>query len=211
MYIPLVLEDKDIISDTEKLYINKWKWSEYFQNDNEIYLEIWTWFWHFFSQESSSKLDKNFVWMEIKYKRLYKTAEKSRDLWTKSFVLLKDFGQNITKIFAQNEVSLTYVFFPDPWDNKDRQKKHKLFQTQFINDLALITKSWWKLLFKTDHLKYFNETLELFDWNEFWKKTFLSYDYEKDFDGFDKKKITEFESMYRWDRVNINYVEFTKK
>ena len=210
MYIPLVLEDKDIISDTEKLYINKWKWSEYFQNDNEIYLEIWTWFWHFFSQESSSKLDKNFVWMEIKYKRLFKTAEKSRNLWVENFVVIKDFWQNIDKIFTENEISKVYIFFPDPWENKDRQKKHKLMQMEFLDKLYFVLKKWWKVCFKTDHKWYFDDTIELLKEQNKFKISFLSYDYENESEVFDKQKLTEFESMFRWDRMKINYVELEK-
>ena len=31
----------------------------------------------FFSKNSRENLNKNFIWIEIKYKRLYKTAEKT--------------------------------------------------------------------------------------------------------------------------------------
>lgn len=212
LYIPLVLEHKKIISDSIESYKNKWKWSQFFDNKNNIHLEIWTWFGHFFARESGQNMYKNFIWMEIKYKRLYKTAQKTIEAWNQNFVLLKDFGQNIDKIFNENEISQTYVFFPDPWDNKDRQKKHKLFQTKFIRDLAFITKKWGKLIFKTDHLNYFNQTLDLFEENnDVWEKWFCSFDYEKDFEWFTKKNITEFESFYRWENIKINYVEFTKK
>lgn len=212
LYIPLVLEHDKIMTEVEQIYEKKWLWSEYFNNNNDIHLEIWTWFWHFFARESWENLDKNFIWMEIKYKRLYKTAQKTIDSWNSNFMLLKDLWQNIDKIFNENEISKTYVFFPDPWDNKDRQKKHKLFQTKFIRDLAFITKKWWKLIFKTDHLNYFKQTLDLFEENtDIWEKWFYSFDYEKDFEWFTKKNITEFESFFRWENIKINYVEFIKK
>lgn len=148
--------------------------------------------------------------MEIKFKRLHKTAEKSRNLWTKNFILLKDFGQNIDKIFAKNEVSRTYIFFPDPWENKDRQKKHKLLQKEFLIKLFEITKSTWEFFFKTDHKKYFEDVLEIIKEIWLWETRFISYDYERESKTFHKQKLTEFESMFRGDKLKINYAEFVK-
>lgn len=209
-YINIVKSDKNILSIESEIYKNKWKWTSFFKNSNEIYLEIWTWLWNFFSIEWSQNKDKNFIWMEIKYKRLFKTAEKSRNIWLENFVVLKDFGQNIDKIFNIWEISKTYIFFPDPWDNKDRQKKHKLLQLDFLKKLFDITKSGWKVYFKTDHKNYFDETLELIKTQNKFEIWFLSYDYEKESDFFDKQKLTEFESMFRWDKLKINYAEFIK-
>jgi len=54
--------------------------------------------------------------------------------------MLKDFGQNIDKIFAPEEISETYIFSPDPWANKDRQQKHRIMQAPFLEKLYDITK-----------------------------------------------------------------------
>lgn len=209
-YIDLVWQDKNILDNPEKIYENKGKWRDYFQNQNEIYLEIGTWLGHFFSIEASENLDKNFIGMEIKFKRLYKTAQKSRDNWVKNFVLLKDFGQNIDKIFQSWEVSRTYIFFPDPWDKKERQKKHKLLQAEFLENLFNITKSWGKVCFKTDHKWYFDEVLEIVREQKLFTIESISYDYERETDLFDKQKQTVFESMFRWQKLKINYAEFVK-
>lgn len=209
-YIEIIQNDPHILQIPEKIYSYKGKWTEFFQNTNEIYLEIGTWLWHFFSLESSEYQDKNFIWIEIKYKRLHKTAEKSRKLWTKNFILLKDFWQNIDKIFAPQELSRTYIFFPDPWDNKDRQKKHKLLQAEFLHKLYEVTKLGGEFFFKTDHKKYFEDVLELIDEWWLWERKIVSYDYEAESDKFTKNKITEFESMFRWEKLKIHYAEFKK-
>ena len=52
----------------------------------------------------------------------------------------KDFSENIDKIFSQNEVSLTYIFFPDPWDKKINQAENKLLKKTFLDNLHKITK-----------------------------------------------------------------------
>lgn len=209
-YIDIIKTDEKILQDLPSVYAQKWKWNDFFQNTQENYLEIGTGLWNFFALESSQNLDKNFIGMEIKFKRLYKTAQKARNLGTKDFVVIKDFAQNISKIFASGEVAKTYIFFPDPWDNKDRQKKHKLMQMGFLDDLYEITKNWGRVCFKTDHRKYFEETLELIQAQNKFRIEKLSYDYENEMEIFDKKKLTEFETMYRSEQVQINYVELVK-
>ena len=210
-YRILVEEHEKILDDEQDLFKNKaWKWSEYFWNTKPIFLEIWTWMWNFFSKEASRNLDKNFIWIELKYKRLYNSAEKSIALWVKDFIMLKTFGQNIDKIFAADEIDRTYVFFPDPWGKKDRQKKHRLFQEQFIRDLYERTKVWWKLVFKTDHLEYFETTIALFEKIWLWNTNIKSYDYEKELEHFETKDMTEFEHIFRRHKMKINYVEFEK-
>lgn len=209
-YRVLVENHDKIFFEEKNLFDKAWKWGVFFWNNHPIVLEIWTGMWNFFSKESSSNLDKNYVWIEIKYKRLYNSAEKSIKLWTKDFIMLKTFAQNIDKIFGSEELDKTIVFFPDPWWKKDRQKKHRLFQEKFIRDLYVKTKSWWKLIFKTDHREYFDTTLDVFEKLWLWKINIKSYDYEKELNHFETKDMTEFEHIFRKQRVQINYVEFEK-
>lgn len=79
--------------------------------------------------------------MEIRYKRLFQTAEKSRRAEQPHFVMLKDFAQNIDKIFMESEIDETYIFFPDPWANKERQRKNRVLQENFLKNLYDITKT----------------------------------------------------------------------
>jgi tRNA G46 methylase TrmB len=56
---------------------------------------------NFFGKQVSQHPEKNFIGMEIRYKRLFQTAEKSRRASDPHFVMLKDFAQNIDKIFIE--------------------------------------------------------------------------------------------------------------
>ena len=221
-YKQKVLDHDYILTDTKKIYSNRWKWSSFFWNENKIVLEIWTWLWNFFSKNSRENLEKNFVWMEIRYKRLYKTAEKT--LWNelsyslqkkddniefnKNFTLLKDFGQNIDKIFSKNEIDETIIFFPDPWEKKDRQRKNRLLQLEFLNNLYEVTKVTWKLLFKTDHREYFDFVLEELKKTK-WKIILKTHDYEKD-NLRENSETSEFEQIFRWQKLEICYLELEK-
>lgn len=234
-YIDKVKSHINIINDIEKIYSNRSKWNEYFWNNNEIFLEIWTWLWNFFSKEIKNNPNINYLWMEIKYKRLYIWAEKSLwnlnnyvHNWVKfksaidknkaendlgqenvNFALLKDFWENIDKIFKLEEISRSYIFFPDPWAKKKRWLKNRLLQTNFLNNLFLITKKDWKAIIKTDHLEYFEFILEEVKKTS-WEITKKSFDWENDND-FDNEETTEFQQLFRWQKIKINYLELQKK
>lgn len=210
-YIQKVEDSEKIIDKENEAFEKKWLWWKYFWNEKDIVVEIWTGLWNFFSGEVAKNPQNNFIWFEIRYKRLFVTAEKTLSKWWNNFVLVKTMAQNIDKIFEKNEVSLTYIFFPDPWDKKDRQRKNRLWSDKFASDLYDVTKKDWKVIFKTDHLWYFEDSLELI--NKFWKWNIekLSYDYENEIESFDKKNLTEFESIFREHKLKINYLELKKK
>lgn len=236
-YIEKVKNDTDIFHVPEEAYCHKWKWWEYFGNTHPLVLEIGTGMGNFFSKQVGEYPEKNFLGMEIRYKRCFQTAEKSRksqqlqplsfrmkgedsgvdyEKWkeigrgsNKNFVILKDFAQNIDKIFSPEEVSETYIFFPDPWANKDRQRKHRLLQEEFLKNLYEITKTWGNFFFKTDHREYFDSTKEILEKQWLWNIQNWTHDYENS-EIFDIGNITEFEWFYRGEKTDINYIELVK-
>ncbi len=148
--------------------------------------------------------------MEIKFKRVYKTYEKAMQGGGENFVILKRYAQEINEIFWEEELTTTYIFFPDPWDKKDRQKKHKLLQQEFLQILFKKTKHEWKLIFKTDHKEYFENVCEIIKSLNLWKIEKLSYDYENEIEDFDKKALTWFEALFRGEKKKICYLEAKK-
>ncbi|MDA9129037.1 hypothetical protein N9J72_00995 [Candidatus Gracilibacteria bacterium] len=230
-YIEIVKQDPDIFTNTENIYAHQGKWAEYFGNDNPVVLEIGTGMGNFFGKQVGEDQDKNFIGMEIRYKRLFQTAEKSRKARTlqplsfskgedsgvdskkgdnkNNFLLLKDFGQNIDKIFSHGEISETYIFFPDPWANKDRQKKHRIMLTPFLEKLFHVTKTGGKVFFKTDHQEYFDSSIDIIEKQGIWKIEQKTHNYENS-EIFDVKNITEFEGFYRGEKTAINYLELVK-
>ncbi len=223
LYIEKVKNHPKILTILDKIYSNKWKWNSFFDNKNPIILEIWTGLGNFFSSEVLDNPDKNFIWIELRYKRLYKTAEKA--LWniknndciqsvnfkkndSNNFVVIKDFWENIDKTFWENELDLTYVFFPDPWDKNDRTKIRRLVQTSFLNNLYKVTKSWWRFLFRTDHFWYYEDLLKDIEKTK-WKINFKTSDYEKE-NLYKNNKVTEFEQIFRWQDIKICYIELEK-
>ena len=234
-YIEKVKNHPKILTDFEKeIYSHKWKWDSFFTTKippekgargflRPLVLEIWTGLGNYFSKNVNENLDKNFIWMEIRYKRCFLTAEKtlwkvknndnsvdntSLDKYNENFVIIKDYAEKITKILDKNEISETLVYFPDPWLKKKWLHK-RLLQEEFLNNLFERTKTWWKLIFKTDHLGYFLHVLQEVEKTS-WKILIKTFDYEKE--GFYVwNSITEFEQVFRWLNIKICYLELIKE
>jgi tRNA G46 methylase TrmB len=77
-----------------------------------------------------------------------------------------------------------------------------------LNNLYKITKKTWKLFFKTDHKEYFEFVLEELKKTK-WKLNLKTYDYEKE-GLYVPSEITEFEQIFRWQNIKINYLEAEK-
>ena len=129
--------------------------------------------------------------MELRYKRLFTTAEKALKSGHTHFAVVKDYAQNIAKIFSPGEITETYIFFPDPWE-KPSERKNRLMQADFLKDLYEITQTGGKVYFKTDHREYFDSSLTLLQSQKLWDIVFISYNFAQE-EQFQKKHITEFE------------------
>lgn len=223
-YIEKVKNHPKILTNLEEeVYSKKWKWNDFFWNDSDIILEIWTWLWNYFSKNVNWNIWKNFIWMEIRYKRCFVTAEKTLwkiknndnsedntnlDSYNTDFVIIKDYAEKIDSIFWDSELSQTLIFFPDPWGKKKSWLKKRLFQESFLNDLYKKTKKGWKVIFKTDHLWYFLHALCEIEKTP-WSLDFKTFDYEEE-GLYENNSITEFEQIFRGQNIKINYLELLK-
>jgi tRNA (guanine-N7-)-methyltransferase len=235
-YIDLVKNHEKIIVDTQKMRNTQWKWWDFFANKNPLILEIGTGLGNFFSKQVQENSEKNYLGMEIRYKRLYQTAEKclwnkatysqnnitpspergglGRGNWTDSelnkdnFVLLKEYWEKIWEIFWEWELSECYIFFPDPWAKKKSQLKNRLLQRQFLNDLFSVMWDDAKVVIKTDHREYFDFCLWEIEKTD-WKINYKSYDFENE-PEFQNSETTEFQQLFRGQDIKINHVELGK-
>jgi len=223
-YIEKVKNHPKIFTELEtEIYPHKWKWGSFFANKNPIVLEIWTGLWNYFSKIVNQNLNKNFIWIELKYKRCFVTAQKC--LWekrnndnsvdntklkkyNKNFVILKVDAKNIDKIFDKEELDEIIIFFPDPWAKKSSWLKRRLLSVEYLNILYKISKKNAKLYFKTDHLGYFLNVLYNLEKTP-WKVIYKTFDYEKE-GLFEKNSITEFEQIFRWQNIKVCYLELQK-
>lgn len=97
---------------------------------------------------------------ELRFKRAVRTVEKAERRGVRNLVVLNADARRFAEIFAPNSVDLLVVNFPDPWAKK-RQLKHRLLGQSFFDAAYAISKPDGELIFKTDHLEYFDATLKL--------------------------------------------------
>ena len=244
-YIELVKAHEKIFTLESEIYWKQWKWSDFFESQNDLVLEIWIGLGNFFSKQVRWNSDKNYIWMEIRYKRLFQTAEKcfgrksnyaqnnspsfldrphpnpgsapaparvlpkgEGEKGINNFILLKEFWEKIWDIFWEEELSETYIFFPDPWANKKSQLKNRLLQTEFLENLYNVTKVWGKLVIKTDHRWYFDFLLEELEKTD-WKQTYISFDFESE-PEFQNAETTEFQQLFRGQNEKIHHIELER-
>ena len=230
-YIQKCKTHPHIMLDKSEYSKYKWKWGEYFWNNNPLIVEIGSGMGNYFSYMVWNHKDKNHIALELRYKRLYTTARKAlevcqsctshsplapsaakrrlglQDTCTSqiNFVVLKWYGQWISEICSTNEVSEIYIYFPDPFCNKPKQLKHRLFTEDFLKQVELVLVSGWKLHFKTDHKWYFMDTLKLLEQAKWLSLIFKSNDY-KNSEIYNHDTITEFEAMFRGKQEDFYYM-----
>ena len=230
-YIKKCKTHPHIILDKNEYTKYKWKWSEYFWNTNPLVIEIGSGMGNYFSYMVWNNRDANHIALELRYKRLYTTARKALEVcqsctphpplapsaakrrpWLEdtcihwvNFVVLQWYGQWISEICNAGEASEIYIYFPDPFCNKPKQLKHRLFTADFLRQVYGVLKAGWRLHFKTDHQWYFSDTrmlIEQFSWLDIVYET----DDYKNSEIYNPDAITEFEGMFRGEQEDFYYM-----
>ena len=208
-YIEQVAHHPKIFSTDTELKKHAKKWKTYFDNPSPIHLEIGTGLGNFFSTYVAHHPSINMIGMEIKYKRLVKTAQKTEKFWANNFVLLKAYGETICDLFWAWELEKIFIFFPDPWPKK-RHWKHRLIQHNFVQDLHTVLQPGGKIIFKTDDRPYFDWTQEHISAHDWLMQTAYAENYEQYENLYNTQYRTEFEIIWRNQWKPIYYVEYTK-
>jgi len=103
---------------------------------------------------------KFFVGFELRFKRVFRSAEKGELLKLNNFLIVQGDALKIARVFGSNSLETIYVNFPDPWE-KARWKKHRLLNSDSIAMIFDILKVSGILHYKSDHAEYFGETVSL--------------------------------------------------
>ena len=209
IYMQKLTEYPDyIIYDEEEADKNKGKWSDYFQNDNPIYLEIGCGSGNFTVNNAEKFLDRNYLALELRFKRLVMAAVKSEKRGLKNLLFIRKRGEKILDFLGENEISGLYINFPDPWTGAEHKR---LISKELFEKLNVVMKKDGKFFFKTDHEGYYLDALELLQSLDGYEVVFHTddlYNTEKIHENIQ----TEFEQMFlSKHNMNIKYIEVIKK
>lgn len=102
-----------------------------------------------------------FLGMDITLKRVYLAARGIQDLAAGDGAVIYGRAEAMVHFFAAGELDGVVVFFPDPWVKKLRQRKHRLWNECFVENLKQVMREGAFLWFKTDVWCYFKDTHKL--------------------------------------------------
>ncbi|HMO02081.1 MAG TPA: tRNA (guanosine(46)-N7)-methyltransferase TrmB [Oligoflexia bacterium] len=137
-----------IQSDRERLkqLINKF---------SEVFLEIGSGSGGHLLARAKARPEALFVGIELRYKRLCRTAEKAEKEQIENILLIKQDARFVDLIFKPRSLAGIYVYFPDPWSEKRRWLKHRLLNESYCSKLFELLKDGGFISFKTDDHNYY--------------------------------------------------------
>lgn len=185
-------ESKYVIHEMEKA---KGKWSEIFQNDHPIYLEVGMGKGRFITQLALENPDKNFIGIEKYSSVLLRALEKREQLpELMNLYFLRMDAEDLENVFAPGEVSGIYLNFSDPW-SKDRHAKRRLPSKEFLARYDKILVREGKVEFKTDNIDLFRFALEQVE-EAGWKLEAHTFDLHNDSEMVKGNIMTEYEERF---------------
>lgn len=138
----------------------KGKWSELFNNNNPIYIEIGMGKGKFIIEQAKSNPNINFIGFE-KFSAIIAKAlekiDKEKDL--PNLYIIREDAENLTELFDENEIDGLYLNFSDPWP-KERHAKRRLTYKTFLEKYAYILKKESNIFLKTDNSQLFDFSFE---------------------------------------------------
>ncbi|MDE7384643.1 MAG: tRNA (guanosine(46)-N7)-methyltransferase TrmB, partial [Anaeroplasmataceae bacterium] len=177
----------------------KGKWSQVFQNQNPIHIEIGCGKGQFIKELAGLHPDINYIAIEKYDSVLLRASEKLENLNLPNLRLILLDATHIEDAFANGEVSLIYINFSDPWP-KSAHKKRRLTYKTFLESYSHILKPEGAIYQKTDNRKLFEFSLESFNEND-WLISNISLDLHQDKEIFNIE--TEFEE--KWSKLGPIY------
>ncbi|HEX3036652.1 MAG TPA: tRNA (guanosine(46)-N7)-methyltransferase TrmB [Thermodesulfobacteriota bacterium] len=181
--------------------------SEVFGNKGEAALEIGCGEGDFLIEMAKRKSHWNFTGIEIKrkrFKKAIKNAERER-LQNLRFLHM-DAKIAVEEVFSPNTFSEVYINFPDPWP-KDRHKKHRIINPEFLERLYKIMKRQAVLEIASDHEEYISHILGTFSETGIFESMLPPPGYVY---NLPNRPPTKFEREFREEGKEIYYLRFMR-
>jgi len=136
-----------------------------------------------------------FIGFELRYKRLVLAAKKMEQQNTHNILLMRERGEFLHEYMPNNSMNCMHINFPDPWSKKSR-RKNRILSAEFLSVMLPLFRSNGELLFKTDHLEYFETVTEILQQ----LKTYKIVEHTSDLHNSEYNEnniLTEFEMLFK--------------
>ena len=171
-------------------------WHEIFGNDHPIHIEIGMGKGKFIMALAKANPDINYVGIEkyssVLIRAIEKMEQEEEPLTNLCFIRMD--AENITKVFAKEEVARIYLNFSDPWP-KDRHAKRRLTSKEFFARYHQILLGDGRVEFKTDNRDLFDFSVESVK-EAGWNLDAVTYDLHHDEELVQGNVMTEYEERF---------------
>lgn len=156
----------DFLKDHQDLIITRpaehqGKWQELFTKKQPIHLEIGTGKGQFLIGMAKQHPDINFIGIEVVKSIIVTAGEKVLDAELDNLLLIHADANYLLDYFAEDEISMIYLNFSDPWP-KNRHEKRRLTFSAFLKQYQTVLVPEGELVLKTDNRGLFEYSLESF-------------------------------------------------
>ena len=187
----VMVENQYVFTEPEGM---KGTWSEVFNNDNPVRIEIGMGKGRFVSTLAQLNPDINYVGIEKYSSVLLRAVEKQDELNLPNLRFIRMDAEAITEVFDRGEVERIYLNFSDPWP-KDRHAKRRLTSRQFFERYNIILKKDGQVEFKTDNRPLFDFSVEEVK-EAGWQLRAVTYDLHNDAKLCEGNVMTEYEERF---------------
>lgn len=186
-----IAESSLVIHEPEK---QKGIWQQLFENSNPIHIEIGMGKGRFIYEMAKEHPDINYVGIEKYSSVLLRAVQKMEEEPLPNLKFIRMDAEEITEVFAKDEVDRIYLNFSDPWP-KDRHAKRRLPSREFLARYDSFLKRDGQLQFKTDNRSLFDFAVEELPFAG-WKIDNITYDLHHDEEMMKGNIMTEYEEKF---------------
>ncbi len=176
-------------------YQQKGKWRELFSNENPIHIEIGMGKGQFLMQLAKLHPQINYIGIEKYTSVLLRGIQKMEEEPLNNLLFLCINAENITDVFAPEEIDRIYLNFSDPWP-KDRHAKRRLTSSTYLMRYDQILKKDGQIEFKTDNRPLFDFSINEINESPLWHICMATYDLHHDDKMNQGNIMTEYEEKF---------------
>lgn len=186
-----IAESDFVVHEPEKI---KGSWKALFHNQNPLHIEIGMGKGKFIYEMARRNPEINYIGIEKYSSVLLRAVQKMEEEPLVNLKFIRMDAEDITDVFAENEVDKIYLNFSDPWP-KDRHAKRRLPSKEFLAryDQLLVKDGF--LEFKTDNRGLFDFAVEQLP-EAGWKAEKITYDLHHDEEMVRGNVMTEYEEKF---------------
>lgn len=186
-----IAESDFVVHEPEKI---KGSWKALFDNQNPLHIEIGMGKGKFIYEMARRNPEINYIGIEKYSSVLLRAVQKMEEEPLVNLKFIRMDAEDITDVFAENEVDKIYLNFSDPWP-KDRHAKRRLPSKEFLAryDQLLVKDGF--LEFKTDNRGLFDFAVEQLP-EAGWKAEKITYDLHHDEEMVRGNVMTEYEEKF---------------